>query len=291
MSMTGYGHSSFHYDDVSLMVEIRSVNSRYLDVIPKIPHFLNYLELDLKKLIQEHFSRGRIECYISFTGNSYNRQTLHVNWELLDQFMEEIKHIQTRYHLQDGPSLASILTLEDLYSIEEEKEPDEELKKFILSSVRKVIDLVKETRRTEGLFLMEDIMQRTDQISDAVQTIEQNKQLVYNEYRKRIEERIKKHLDHFIEYERGELMQDIALLAEKSDISEEVIRLKSHLQHFKQVAQSTSEKGRKLDFIVQEMHREANTIGSKSVDVKINETIVFIKSSLEKIKEQIQNIE
>lgn len=289
--MTGYGIKTFHVDDLTLTVEIRSINSRYLDFIAKIPRSLYELELEMKKVIQQYFERGRVELYISVKGSLLEERSLYVDWDLMDEFFDQVSHIKDRYKLQGEIPLSIITTMDELFSIKEEKRTDDQLHQFILESVREVAEQVQETRRKEGTFIMRDIMERIEAIEARVKQIDERKGIVYDDYNTRIRERIESHLTEYTAFDKSHIMQEVAILAEKSDITEEITRLYSHLEHFQQVANSPDAIGRKLDFIIQEIHRESNTIGSKSVDPTISEWVVQIKSNLEKIKEQVQNVE
>lgn len=291
MSMTGYGIETFHIDDVTLTVEVRTVNSRYLDFKAHIPRSLNDLELEIKKIVQTYIERGRVELYISTSGSTLEERSLHVDWHLMDQYFEQIAVIKDRYKLTGDIPLSVITTMEELLSIKEEKRSNDLLHNFVLTSVETVMKQVIKTRKTEGAFLMEDIERRLLQISQMVEKIDGRKQVVYEAYHRRIKERIEAHFTEEITYDESQLIQEVALLAEKSDITEEITRLYSHLDHFKQVINDRAAIGRKLDFIIQEIHREANTVGAKSVDPVISEWIVQIKSDLEKMKEQVQNIQ
>lgn len=291
MSMTGYGIETFHLDDLTLTVEIRTVNSRYLDFKAHIPRSLNELELEMKKIIQSKIERGRVDLYISVTGSTLEERSLHVDWDLMDDYMEKIRKVKDRYGLSGDMPLSVITSMEDLLSIKEEKRTNDLLNQFVLDSVQKVLHKVVSTRKSEGSFLMDDIATRLTMIEKTLHKMDQRKEAVYEAYHERIKERIEAHLQEETTYDEGQLMQEVALLAEKSDITEEITRLYSHMEHFRQVMQQSGSLGRKLDFIIQEIHREANTIGAKSVDPTISEWIVQMKSNLEKMKEQVQNIQ
>lgn len=292
MSMTGYGNEIFHLEnDTVLHVEIRTVNSRYLDFKAHIPRSLYHLEIPMKKLIQSYIERGRVDLYITTIGSTLEDRSLHVDWALMDEYIEQIKEIQSRYRLSGEIPLSIITAIDELISINEETKRTEELDEFILKSIEIVLEKVEETRRNEGVFLIEDIKRRISKIENTIRKIDGRRQIVYETYRERIRERIDSHFSEEQPYDESALMQEVALLAEKSDITEEITRIDSHLAHCEQVIQQTGAIGRKLDFIIQELHREVNTIGSKSVDPTISEWVVQIKSNLEKIKEQVQNIE
>lgn len=291
MSMTGYGIETFHLDDLTITVEIRTINSRYLDFKANIPRSLYDLEIEMKKTIQTYIERGRVELYISVSGSRLEERSLHVDWDLMDEYIEKVEAIKARYQLAGDIPLSVITTMDELLSIKEEKQANDDLHNFILSSIETVIKKVVSTRTSEGAFLMKDIEERLSFIADKVSHIDKRKEIVYEEYSKRIKNRIESHLTEELAFDESQLMQEVALLAEKSDITEEITRLYSHLEHMKQVMSQAGSIGRKLDFIIQEIHREANTVGAKSVDPTISEWVVQIKSELEKMKEQVQNIQ
>lgn len=291
MSMTGYGSDEFHIDDTTITVEMKSVNSRYLDFIPKIPRTLQELEIEMKNIVQQYFHRGRIELYITITGDYLTNKSLIVDWDLLDQYMKKFVEAKERYNLTGDFPLASIMLNDELFVIQETKTDSESFKTLLLESVEKATKQVLANRESEGNFLAEDITNRIDHMEIIVQSLQSRKEIVYKEYRERIKKRIEQHIGQSIEIDEVQLLHEIALLAEKGDITEEITRLNSHIHHFRQVLVNEKPVGRKLDFITQEMLREVNTIGAKSIDSKISEWIIILKSEIEKIKEQVQNIE
>lgn len=291
MSMTGYGIDTFYYEETTITVEIKSVNSRYLDFLPKIPRSLQELEIDIKNIIQTYFHRGRIEVYISITGNPLMQKKLQIDEQLIAQYIEQIKEVQRKFKLTGEIPLAVLTQNEDLFTIQEEKTPSVSLRPHLLDSIQKAAERVLLNRKSEGSFLKEDICYRMKKIESMLKSVEESQEQVHAHYRTRMKERIEKHIAGSIQIEQTQLLQEIALLAEKGDITEEITRLYSHIHHFEQVTESGGPVGRKLDFIIQEMHREINTIGSKSVDGHISEQVIAMKSEIEKIKEQLQNVE
>jgi len=291
MSMTGYGSDEFHIDDTTITVEMKSVNSRYLDFIPKIPRTLQELEIEMKNIVQQYFHRGRIELYITITGDYLTNKSLIDDWALMDQYMKKFVEAKERYNLTGEFSIVSIMFNDELFVIHETKTDSESYKTLLLESVEKATKQVLANRESEGNFLAEDITNRIDHMEIIVQSLQSRKEIVYKEYRERIKKRIEQHIGQSIEIDEVQLLHEIALLAEKGDITEEITRLNSHIHHFRQVLVNEKPVGRKLDFITQEMLREVNTIGAKSIDTKISEWIIILKSEIEKIKEQVQNIE
>jgi len=290
-SMTGYGTETFHLDGTTITVEIKTVNSRYLDFIPKVPRLLQEVELEIKKRIQSYFQRGRIEVYVSMTGEALSHKKIRVDWDLMDQYVEHLQEVKDRYQLSEDIPLSVIASEEALFTVHEEDESPESLHALLFTSIDNVCEAVIRNRKSEGENLIHDIMQRIRTIHETLTMIEGRQEIIAKHYRERIRERIEGHMEHNLEIDQTRIIQEVAILAERGDIQEELTRLFSHLEYFERVTGHTTPIGRKLDFITQEMHREVNTIGSKSVDTEISEAIVAMKSDIEKIKEQVQNIE
>lgn len=290
--MTGYGRKTIkHRQDTMVTVEIKTINSRYLDILSKIPRKLQSLELELKNVLKDCFKRGRIELYISISGEAVNSQNLHINWQLMDQFVAKMHEMKDKYHITDDISLDSLTRHDEVFEIYEVDTTDESLYESILNNVQVVAEAVIATRIEEGQKLKEDIQIRTQKLENLLQYIVAHHETEQKLYRERIKARIAKQIEKAHALDESYFIQEVALLSEKGSIQEELTRLDSHLIHFKQTLEEDNEVGRKLDFIVQELNREINTIGAKSIDPKISEKTILIKSEIEKIKEQIQNIE
>jgi uncharacterized protein (TIGR00255 family) len=290
-SMTGYGISTFELGNTSITVEIRAVNHRFLDIVPKYPRTFLFLEDKIKRIIKSYFSRGRIEIHIDMDGNSFVDKSIVTDWELMDQFVHELQKVKERYSLNGDIPISMITELPDLITVHENEDKPNELQELLLTYVERACQQVLEMRLEEGKYLIEDILRRVSTIRDMVLLLEGRREAVIEEYRNRIKKRISDFVDKQINLDDGRIHQEIAMLAEKGDISEEITRLLSHLDQMQEICISDESIGRKLDFIVQEMNREANTIGSKSSDSMIGEWTVELKSEIEKIKEQVQNIE
>lgn len=291
--MTGYGYASASTTKSTITVEVRTVNNRYLDFVPKIPRAFLVLEDKIKKTISRYFQRGRIEVYIEVEGNIVHK-TLKMDWSLLEQYMNYVKEIKTRYEVsREQLPMASIFSFPDLMTITEpDKESTDALDGMIVEVVKQACEQVIQMRKKEGEFLLEDIKKRSALIYKRLAVLEERREYVIQAYDQRIQQRIEEYIGASISVAQPNLLQEIAILAEKGDITEEITRLSSHLHHFWEVIEGEEEQiGRKLDFILQEMLRETNTIGAKSTDSQISISVVTIKSNLEKIKEQVQNIE
>ncbi|MEN1966933.1 YicC/YloC family endoribonuclease [Lentibacillus sp. N15] len=290
-SMTGYGRSVLQLESTVVTIEIKSVNHRFLDVQLKIPQTFLFLEEKLKETIRTYFARGRIELILNIGGTGAIGKTLETDWKLLDQYMEQLKQIKTRYQLSDEIPMSLLLSIPELFSVQQTTENSSLLLEKIETCTEKACLELLAMREAEGEKLFADIMERMHGVKELVGSLQTRRGRVTDAYRERIQQRIEAYINNKIETDNSRMYQEIALLAEKGDITEEVTRLFSHMNHFFTTIERETEIGRRLDFILQEMQRETNTIGAKSTDPKISEWVVSIKSELEKMKEQIQNIE
>lgn len=291
MSMTGYGQDVFHLGNTTVTVEIRSVNHRFLDFTAKIPRSLLFLEDKIKRILQSYFQRGRMEVYINVQGDGLVQKELYTDWDLMDKYIDQIKSAKARYNLSGEIPVTIMPEIPDLLSVQETENYSDELKNSITTSAKRACEQLLLMRKEEGSFLLKDVSNRMLEIQETVSHLQTRRESVIEEYRDRIQSRIYNYLGENDVIDQTRLHQEIALLAEKGDITEEITRLQSHIDHFIETIELNDAIGRKLDFIMQEMHREANTVGSKSTDAKIGVWIVSLKSEIEKIKEQIQNIE
>lgn len=290
-SMTGYGRDVVHIGKTTVTVEIKSVNHRFLDFNIKIPHTLLFLEEKIKEIVRSFFNRGRIELYISVDGEGFAQNILETDWKLLDQYMGQLQQVKERYQLTGEIPMSTLLSIPELFSVRQTAEQSELELDMVIKSIEAACVQVKQMRENEGEKLLTDIVARMNIIRELVSSLKTRREHVIDEYRERISARIEDHLDGAMDIDKSRLYQEIALLAEKGDITEEITRLGSHIDQFFTTIEKDGQVGRRLDFILQEMHRETNTIGSKSTDPKISEWVVSIKSELEKMKEQVQNIE
>ncbi|MBB6452980.1 uncharacterized protein (TIGR00255 family) [Salirhabdus euzebyi] len=290
-SMTGYGRHVNSYRDTRITIEVRTVNHRFLDLSIKMPKTLLHLEDKMKKLAREYFKRGRIDVFVTIDGTGLVDKNLQVDWNLVDQYMEKINQVKDRYQLTDTVSVKDILQLDDVFFITDQEEEDASFQEILLHTCKKAMKLVAEMRSKEGEAIAYDLGSRTEGIKQIVFKLEQHREKVIEQYRDRIKQRIEEYIKNDLWDQDSRIIQEVALMAEKGDISEEVTRLFSHIDQFLLTLKKEEPIGRRLDFIVQEMHREANTIGSKSNDVNISEWVVELKSEIEKLKEQAQNVE
>ncbi|WP_409294432.1 YicC/YloC family endoribonuclease [Peribacillus sp. SCS-26] len=289
ISMTGYGRGTGGGEGISILAEIKTVNHRFAEFQIRMPRQFLFLEDKIKKQISEYIKRGRIEVYITIEGGHSAERRLEVDWKLLDEFVQAMSQVKEKYNLGTEAAPGDLLKLDHIFRVVEEVESGEELQKKVLSAVREAASSLLQMRQLEGAELGRDMLGNLHQITAAVGKVELMAPAVHENYRKRLYDRIAEYTGGLVDESR--LITETAIFAEKADINEELIRLKSHAAQFENTLSQSEPIGRKLDFLVQEMNREANTIGSKANNSQAAAVIVEIKSLLEKIKEQVQNIE
>ncbi|GGD27960.1 YicC/YloC family endoribonuclease [Pontibacillus salipaludis] len=290
-SMTGYGRSSKTLEDTTVTVELKSVNHRFLDIAPKMPRSLLYLEEKVKKRLQPSFTRGRLEVFITVEGKALTKRTVKTDWDLLDQYITQLREAKARYGLVEEISVNVLTKLEDLFTIQELEEHEDRMESMILSCIDEACEHTVSMRVQEGDALRQDLKNRLETVVSIVDDLKSRRPIVVDETRERIKTKIEEYAQAALPNEDSRLLHEVGVLAEKGDIAEEITRLYSHTDQFITTLGLNESIGRKLDFIVQEMNRETNTIGSKSTDSKISEWVVLLKSEIEKIKEQVQNVE
>ena len=289
-SMTGYGRAQSTVSGRDILIEIRSVNNRYYDFSARIPRAYGYLEEKLKALMQESISRGKVEVSVLIYNMENKDELIEINQSVALGYISALRKANEELGLTDDLSLSQLIRFSDIFNVKKVIEDEE----VIWSSVKSVAEVALEKficmRETEGNKLQLDILHRIDCIHGMVDSIEYRSPEVTESYRNRLFARLSEVLsDKNLDEQR--ILLEAAIFSEKVAVDEETVRLKSHLHQFKDFLILTEPVGRKLDFLVQEMNREANTIGSKSQDIEITRIVVDIKSEIEKIREQIQNIE
>ncbi|WP_377889293.1 YicC/YloC family endoribonuclease [Alkalihalobacillus sp. R86527] len=290
MSMTGYGRASTECNGVQVTVEIKSVNHRYFDVSFRMPKSLLQMEATLKKIVQQNVHRGKVDVYIQLEGSAMNSNELHADWELLDQYITLLKKAGERYELKNDLSISQLIKLEDVFHVQQRETTVDEVEMGIIGTLEEAVNALLSMRSSEGLTLNEDIHSKLNEMKEKIELISG----MTNDVTKAFEARIRHKLAEFNELEKvdeGRVLTEVALLADKASIDEEITRLRSHLTQFHDILTTDGAIGRKLDFLVQEMNRELNTIGSKSTHHSISQYVVDLKSEVEKIREQVQNIE
>ena len=289
--MTGFGRAECQENDYTYQAEIRSVNNRFIEINTRLPKAYSDLEQPLKKLIKSHCSRGSISLTISlgFSNDSLGEWEIKPNLPLAKQYLDTLKNIQNSLGLTGEVDLKSVIGLREIIKIEPVT-MDPAKKDLILNITKEALASLQKMREEEGKTLQKDLAQRIDSIENHLADIESRHPQVIGEYQEKLKERIKNITDG-LELDEARLAQEAALLADRSDITEEMTRLKSHLNQFRSFFNTNEPIGRKLEFITQEINREVNTTGSKSSDIIISNRVIEVKSELEKIREQVQNIE
>ena len=290
-SMTGFGRGFYSTDEREYTVEIKSVNHRYSDINVRMPYVLSFAEEKVKKKILNKVERGKIDVSINLVNNSNLGKKITINKSLAENYIEELKKLQNENNIIDDISIMKISRLPDVLNIQQD-DNSEILWKELENALDEAINVLVEAKEKEGNKLAEDLLQRLDNIQDNILKISQYSTGLIEEYVVKLRDRIKELLQTDI-VDEARLSQEVVLYADKSSIEEEITRLKSHIVQFKELLQSKDIKktGKRLDFIVQEMNREVNTIGSKANCLEITNLVIDLKTELEDVREQIQNIE
>ncbi|MFK9092367.1 YicC/YloC family endoribonuclease [Bacillus salipaludis] len=289
ISMTGFGRGKAVSGSFSVNVEVKTVNHRFSEMNIRMPRQLLKIEDKIKKKLNQHIRRGRVEVYVSVEGEGVVTRKVHVDWNLIEEYFQFIEQTRSKYGIEETITLRDLLNRTDLLHIEESEAGNEEIENLVLSAVEEAVILLKQMRMAEGEELKKDLLAITSQLEANVFDLQKYAPLVVQSFKERLTKRMQEFVNGQLDETR--ILTEVAVFADKADINEEITRLKSHIQQFLQTLSDQEPIGRKLDFIVQEMNREANTIGSKANDSNIAKKVVEIKSLLEKLKEQVQNIE
>ncbi len=288
-SMTGYGKANLEKNEREYQVEIKSVNHRYLDISVKMPRVLSYLEEMVKKEIATKVKRGKIDVFITFQNNSTEGKEIKINTEIAKIYIDELKKLAEQEKISANIEVTEISKLPDVLNIQNKQE-DETIKEELLETVSQATENLVQMRLIEGKKMAEDLLVRIKSVQEKVKEISSLSTGLIEEYVVKLEGRIKEILKNQ-EVDSARLAQEVVIYADKCSVEEEVTRLKSHMLQFEKLLNSEEAIGKKLDFIIQEMNRETNTIGSKANNLEITNDVIDVKTELENIREQIQNIE
>ena len=289
-SMTGYGRSIFENEGREYIVEIKSVNNRFNDISIKMPRSLNYLEDRIKKEILNSVSRGKIDVFITFNNNSDLGKNIKLNTDIAKKYINELKKLSKEAEIIDNINIMDISKFPDVLNIKVEEEAEEVIEKELFIALEKAIKSFIEMRQAEGNKIKEDLERRIDTVSEKIKQISNISTGLVDEYIVKLETRIKELLKTDV-VDESRLAQEVVIYSDKCSVEEEITRLKSHISQFLTLLNSEIAIGKKLDFLIQEMNRETNTIGSKANNLEITNFVVDIKTELENVREQIQNIE
>ena len=289
-SMTGFGRAKLEKNNRIYNIEIKSVNHKYSDITIKMPRSLSYLEEKLKKEISASVSRGKIDVYITFENYSEAGKEIIINKELVDEYLKKFREISIGNELSMNIPVTEITKLPDVLTIKETDEDEELIEAELLECLKMAIDNFVSMREQEGNKIKDDLIERINRIETEKQKISEYSTRLIDEYVVKLEERVKQILKTDI-VDESRLAMEVVLYADKYSVEEELTRLDSHIYQFRNLINENVPIGKKLDFLIQEMNRETNTMGSKSGSIDITNIVVNIKTELEDIREQIQNIE
>lgn len=288
-SMTGFGSSSLVSNRFTIEVEIKSINSRFLDISVRLPRGLNNKEIEIRNLIKQNIKRGKVTLNIFLKKDGIENGIPSYDINSLKGISDLLKGIKKESGISQEIQIADILSFHNVLFSDSSEYSDEEYQ-LTVRAISESIEKLKSMRVEEGKQLIDDLQTRVDTIDSTVDKIREYAKYAVDEYFQKLKDRAKELFEKFEDYD-DRLKMELALLSEKYDVTEELVRLKSHISQFRQTLESEVEVGKKLNFVVQEMNREANTINNKSVSLEISNLGIVIKEELEKIREQIQNIE
>ena len=289
-SMTGYGRFEGVINGRMTVFEIKAVNHRYLELQCRVPRSCGFLEEKIRELVSSRINRGKIDVFVSVEADENIAADVRVNHSLAAGYVKALRELCSTYELKDDVSVLALSRYSDIFTVSKAPENEEALTEIVIEAGQKAIDDFIAMREREGEKLAADVLGRGKTILDLVSEIEERSPVTVEEYRKKLYDRIKEVLeDTTIDPQR--ILTEAAIFADKTAVNEETVRLRSHYAQLETMLSGNEPAGRKLDFIVQEMNREANTIGSKVCDAELAHKVVDIKAEIEKIREQIQNIE
>lgn len=291
-SMTGYGRAQLENSEYNVIVEIKSVNHKYRKIYLHIPDRLSALEQKINETLKKEIERGRINYSLEIKNKGEEEVRVKVSESVVEEYMDSLQKLKDKFGLAGEISIDLLTQFPDVLEVEEVEEDIMELWPTIKETTEVALTELIEMRKKEGEQLFSDFIHRLDQIEQLIDKVEAKIPDIVDEYKSRLEKRINELLDE-VEIEEERLATEVAIIADKSNVTEEIVRVKSHVEQFRETLELDIEKsvGKKLDFIAQEMHREINTIGSKVSDSELSNYIVDLKSEVDKIREQVQNIE
>ena len=289
-SMTGFGRSKYEIDGREYLVEIKSVNNRYSDVSIKLPRNISFLEEKVKKVVVNTITRGKVDVFINFSNNSEKGKNIRINTELAKKYVEELRNLRQETGIIDNIGIIDISRMPEVLNLKVEDEDEELLWEELSECLNNAITSFVFMRETEGNKIKEDLEQRIKLVSEKIEEINKISTGLVEEYIVKLEKRVNELLKNTV-VDETRLAQEIVIYSDKCSIEEELTRLRSHIAQFLNMLNEEKAVGKKLDFIIQEMNRETNTIGSKANSLDITNLVVDIKTEIENIREQVQNIE
>ena len=289
-SMTGFGRCEIQKGSRKFTVELKSVNHRYLDVNIRMPKKLNFFETAIRTLLKSYANRGKVDIFITYEDLSQTQVSVKYNAALAAEYLKYLKQMEEEFGLENDVRVSTLSRYPEVFTMEEQSEDEEELWNGLKEALEGAFTQFVETRKTEGENLKKDILSKLDLLEEQIVFIEERSPQIIAEYRAKLEDKMKELLAD-TQIEENRIAAEVILFADKICTDEEVVRLKSHIQHMRNTLEEKEGIGRKLDFIAQEMNREANTILSKANDLTVSNYGIDLKTEIEKVREQIQNIE
>ena len=289
-SMTGYGSGKAEMGNKTFTVEIKSVNSRYSDFSVKMPRVYTFLEDAIRKAAQEKISRGKADIYVNVESNGEDDSVVKVNTALAKEYLCGLRALSSELQISSNAAAETFLRIPDIFVLDKAPEDENLIKETVLKALSEALCGFDAMRIAEGEKLERDLKEHLAFILDATAKVEQRSPKIVSEYRQRIEERIRDILGN-ASYDEARLLTEVAIFADKVNVNEETVRLRSHVEQFTKMLEDGGCVGRKIDFLIQEMNREINTIGSKSNDLDVARIVIDVKAEIEKLREQIQNVE
>ncbi len=289
-SMTGYGRAVRTLGGREITVELRSVNNRFLDCNVRVPRAFSYVEDALKQCVKEHVNRGKVDMFVTVNAAADENVRISLNRPVLEGYLEALRTIARDYDVREDISAVSLSRFPDVFVVEKQEEDEKQITADFVSVAQEALAAYDAMRATEGEAMVADLRSRAATILSYVQRVEARSPVTVQEYRTRLETKMREVLASTT-IDEGRILTEAAIFADKIAVDEETVRLRSHLAQMDKLLTDGGSVGRKLDFLLQEMNREANTIGSKGNDIEQARNVVEIKAELEKIREQIQNIE
>ena len=289
-SMTGYGNSRKTMGNREISIEIRSVNHRYFEFSCRIPRELSFLEEKIRTAVKQRIFRGKVDLYLTIGTDENEQAQVVINHGLASGYIKALKELAQKYGISDDTSVSLLSKYPDIFKVSRPEIDEEKLWSEVTEVLNEALGKLVDMRQSEGIKLYEDISKRCETILGLVEEVEKISPQTVEEYRSKLTERIEEVLCS-VAVDEQRILTEAAIFADKIDVSEETVRLRSHFEQFEKILSGESSVGRKTDFIIQEMNREANTIGSKVQDAQLAHIVVDIKAELEKIREQVQNVE
>ena len=289
-SMTGYGRSKCEFDSREYTVEIKSVNNRYSDISIKLPRSISFMEDNIKKLISKSVTRGKVEVFISFINNSDKGRSIEINRELAKNYIDEMRKLANETNINSNIEVIDVMKMPDVLNTRLSEEDENIIAKEVTQCTEKAIENFISMRENEGEKIKEDLINRISSISEKIDKINAISTGLVSEYIVKLEKRINELLKPNV-VDEARLAQEVVIYSDKCSVEEELTRLRSHISQFLGLLEKNDSNGKRIDFLIQEMNRETNTIGSKANNLEITNYVVDIKTELENVREQIQNIE